>query len=247
MKYEPRLSADGTITLYSKEYDECYHSLQDGALTEALFKHVKPAFSLVQKPHFRILDICFGLGINTLTTIDYFLHGSHNIQSIEIFSPELDSQLLEQLKDFSYPKPLKHYREILLQLIENKVYKSKNIRVELYIGDARAYVKNLHDIDIVYQDAFSPKKNPLLWTVEYFSDIAKLLSEEGVVTTYSIATPVRLAMFEVGLNIYELEREGIKKITIASKKELPLKKIDMEMKKKRSTAKPLRDDMFEKI
>jgi len=244
MKYELRQSADGSLTLYSKEYGECYHSLKDGALTEALRKHVLPAFELVRKPHLRILDICFGLGINTLATIDHFMH-QESVRSLEIFSPELDADLLATLADFRYPARLMPYRRVIEELVERGEYRDENIRIELYVGDAREYVKRLRDIDVVYQDAFSPKKNPSLWTLEYFCDIAALLSEDGIVTTYSIATPVRLAMHEAGLRVYEMEPQGTKKITIASKRELPLTPIDMEAKKRRASAKVLRDEELE--
>ena len=240
MKYEKRVSADGSETLYSKEYDECYHSVKDGAFREALYKHVKPAFSLVKKSHLRILDICFGLGINTLTTL-YYLEQQTTISSVEIFSPELDSDVLTILYNIHYPPQLTNYLPILYQLIENKVYKSDNVSIELFIGDAREYIKRLKNIDVVYQDAFSPKKNPELWTVEYFEDIAKILTQDGVITTYSIATPVRLALYEAGLRVYEMQPEHVRKITIASKKDLPLKEIDMQRKKQLATAKPLRD------
>ncbi len=246
MKYERRRSADGSWTLYSKEFDECYHSLQDGALKEALFKHVIPAFTFVPKSHLRILDICFGLGINTLATLYYLEHGEHVVRSVEIFSPEFDSDLLELLPTFDYPKELQPYRQVVKDLIEYKVFKSKNIVIELYVGDAREYVKRVEKIDVVYQDAFSPKKNPLLWTLEYFEDIAKLLNEDGVLTTYSIATGVRLALHKVGLKVYEWEAEGLRKGTIASYASLPLHEVDMEAKAKRSTAQILRDKDFEK-
>ncbi len=241
MKYEKRISADGSETLYSKEYEECYHSIKDGAFQEALYKHVLPAFSLVPpKPHLRILDICFGLGMNTLTTLHYLQYQSAT-KSVTIFSPELDSELLLLLKDLRYPVQLQKYLPIIEQLVNNRVYKSDNISIELFVGDAREYIKTLGGIDIVYQDAFSPKKNPMLWTVEYFNDIASLMNEDGVLTTYSIATPVRLALYEAGFRIYEMQPKGVRKITIASKSILPLQEIDMEQKKLRATAQPLRD------
>jgi tRNA U34 5-methylaminomethyl-2-thiouridine-forming methyltransferase MnmC len=246
MKYEKRRSADGSWTLYSKEFDECYHSLKDGALKEALHKHVIPAFTFVSKEHLRILDICFGLGINTLATLYYLHKGSHPVRSVEIFSPEFDEELLRQLPTFSYPKELEPYKEIVKHLIEDKVFKSDNIHIELFVGDAREYVKRLRDIDVVYQDAFSPKKNPLLWTLEYFEDIAKLLTKDGVLTTYSVATPVRLALHRVGLRVYEWEAQGVRRSTVASFSELPLKEVDMEAKAGRSTANVLRDKDFEK-
>ena len=61
---------DGTFTLYSKEFDECYHSTKDGALNESLNKHIIPAFNLApKKDKITILDICYGLGYNTLSTL----------------------------------------------------------------------------------------------------------------------------------------------------------------------------------
>ncbi len=239
-KYRFQKSEDGSFTLYSKEYDECYHSIRDGAFRESLEKHVKPAFELTQKSHLRILDICFGLGFNTLSTL-YHLKQQREVKSVEIFSPELDSDLLVSLRHFPYPPKLLPFKKIVIELIENGRYEENGIFVELYKGDAREYVKGLRNIDVVYQDAFSPKKNPILWTVEYFEDIAKLLDPKGLLTTYSIASPVRFALDEAGFYIYEKEIEGIKKITIASKSELPLKKVDILAKKSRSRAKPLRD------
>jgi len=239
-RYEWRRSADGSYTLYSKEYKECYHSVKDGALREALKKHVEPAFKLTQKSHLRILDICFGLGFNTLATLYYFSK-QKRVKSLEIFSPELDAKLLETLPIFPYPDPLKPFVPVVRELVERGRYETSEIKIELKVEDAREYIKSLHDIDIVYQDAFSPKKNPTLWTVEYFQDLYAITSEDMVLTTYSIATPVRLALAEAGFLVYERSVEGIKKMTIASKKELPLLAIDMEAKAKRSTSKPLRD------
>ncbi len=240
MAYEVKETKDGSFTLYSSQYDECYHSPKDGALTEALHKHVIPAFSLATKKHLNILDICFGLGFNTLATL-YFLQHQSKVKSVDIYSPELDEKLLTKLKNFTYPSKLAPFFEILHILLEDKVYMGKNCKIELFIGDARAYVKRLANIDVVYQDAFSPKKNPTLWTVEYFQDIYNATSDDALLTTYSIASPVRLALWEVGFRIYEIEPKGTKKITIASKKTLPLKEIDMDLKAKRSTSKPLRD------
>ena len=244
MGYELKKTEDGSFTLYSEEYDECYHSLKDGAFREALYKHVLPAFELVKKPRLKILDICFGLGINTLTTLYHFFEQKET-ERIAIYSPELDSRLLRLLPRFRYPKELEPYTPIIFELIENKVYKSDNIEIELFVGDAREYVRRLDEVDIVYQDAFSPKKNPALWTLEYFRDIHKILSDEGVLTTYSVAAPVRLGLWKAGFRVYEAYPEGLKKITIASKRALDLKEIDMEKKAKLTTSAPLRDERRE--
>jgi len=46
---EKILTNDGTATLYSKEFDESYHSQKDGALRESLEKHIIPAFKFSKR------------------------------------------------------------------------------------------------------------------------------------------------------------------------------------------------------
>ena len=244
---KPILTKDGTFTMHSSIFDECYHSVNDGALSESLKKHIIPAFSLLPDiKEINILDICFGLGYNTLATLFYIKQNSIN-KKIKIFSPEIDEALIESLREFEYPKEFEEFRDIILTLADNKKYKSNNISIELYIGDARDMIKRLIEkdikIDIIYQDAFSPKKNPTLWTLEYFSDIKALSKEHTIITTYSSATAVRMGMYLNGFKIYQTPSSDVRVGTIASPKELPLKAVDMEHKiRVNPNAKPLRDD-----
>jgi len=84
-----------------------------------------------------------------------------------------------------------------------------------------------------------------LWTVQYFNDISNILSNDAILTTYSIATPIRLSIYENNLSIYEYKPDDSNKITIALNKkerEQNFKYIDMELKKQRNkTAKALYD------
>ena len=225
------LSDDGSYTAYSKEYDEHYHSTKDGALHESLKKHVIPAFELVQKDEVNILDICYGLGFNTLATILYYRQNRAGVK-LNIYSPELDKELVRSLENFTYPKEFESLKEIINALSREGVYEDENLYIELYLGDAREYVKGFKDrFDIVYQDAFSPSSNPLLWTKEYFGDIAKAMKREGVLTTYSIAFKTRLALYENGFNIYINAGEGYRDATLASLSPLSnAAAVDMEHK-----------------
>lgn len=110
-------------------------------------------------------------------------------------------------------------------------------------GRERDFEKKEASFDIVYQDAFSPKKNPELWTLEYFSDIKRLLAKKAVITTYSKATPVRLALYELGFNLYEHPRGSVRGGTIASNFDTKgLQKVDMLTKIKNApNSKVLRD------
>ncbi|QOY54479.1 hypothetical protein HUE87_11480 [Candidatus Sulfurimonas marisnigri] len=219
--HQMTLSDDGSYTAYSKEYDEHYHSTKDGALHESLVKHVHPAFKIKQHlKEINILDICFGLGFNTLATIYYHKKNSLTCK-LNIYSPELDSALIKSLKNFTYPKEFDEFKHIVLKLCETGAYQDETLHVELFVGDAREYIRNFKDkFDIVYQDAFSPSKNPTLWTKEYFSDIKNTMKKDGILTTYSMALATRLALYENSFNIYINSGEGFRDATVASMSEL---------------------------
>lgn len=225
-------SEDGSYTAYSAEYDEHYHSTKDGALNESLKKHVEPAFLLHStKEELRIIDICFGLGFNTLSTL-YYRDLYYPTMSLEIYSPELNGELVSSLVSFPYPKIFEPYAGVIADLCSVGGYEDERTQITVDITDARKAMRELEGIwDVCYQDAFSPSVNPVLWTREYFSDIARLIGEEGIVTTYSTAFSTRMALYENGLDVYMNRGEGFRNATIASKRILEgFEKVDMQHK-----------------
>ena len=214
-------SADGSYTAYSKEYDEHYHSTRDGALNESLYKHVYPAFKIKKNLQtINILDICFGLGFNTLATVYY--HKKNKLTcKLNIFSPELDVDLVKSLKNFTYPKEFEEFKHIIFNLVDSGTYSDDFLHIEIFLGDAREYIKKFENkFDIVYQDAFSPSTNSILWTKEYFADIQKACIQDAVLTTYSTALSTRLALYENGFNLYINSGKEFRNATVASQLEL---------------------------
>lgn len=238
------LSDDGSYTAFSKEYDEHYHSTKDGALKESLLKHIQPAFTIKHsQEEINILDICYGLGFNTLATL-YYMKKNRFLSKVNIYSPELDEKLVDSLDDFTYPKEFEEFRHIILALSKDRVYDDESVHIELFVGDAREFVRGFSDkFDIVYQDAFSPSVNPTLWTLEYFSDIKDAIKQDGILTTYSIALKTRLALWENGFNIYLNSGKEFRSSTVASLSTLDkFDKIDMKHKISCNTdVKPLMD------
>lgn len=227
---------DGSNTLYSSKYQQHFHDVKTGAIVESLTKHVIPALDYHKdKKALRILDICFGIGYNTFSTIYYAK--KHNLDiSFEIFSPELDFDLVKSLDEFSFPKEFDEIKHIINSLAKTQKYEDENLKIEVFIGDARKYINTLQNIDIVYQDAFSSEVNVELWSVEYFKDIFKACAQDCIVTTYSVATSIRLSMYEAGFEIYQIKPVKKKQtIAIKTKKDLEARYIDMELKKERNT------------
>jgi len=241
------LCEDGTNTLYSKEFDEPYHSTKDGALHESLEKHVKPSFAIKkEKQQLTILDICFGLGYNTFATIYYIK--KHNLKTkLHILSPEFDEELIHSLKSFDYPLEFYKIKHIIDAVSNDLFYKDEQFKIEILLGDARKSIPKIKEkIDIVYQDAFSPAHNPLLWTYEWFRDVRAICKEDAILTTYSIAAAIRLGLYENGFFIFLHHAKLMRSSTVASLTMLEgLEYIDMELKKERNlTARSLRDEVY---
>jgi len=228
---------DGSHTLFSQKYNQHYHNPDDGAINESLTKHILPTFKYHEnKKELKILDICFGIGYNTFSTIYHIKKNKLN-KKVSIYSPELDGNLVSSLQNFDFPKEFEDIKHIIKEVTKNLKYEDEDIKIEVNIGDAREYIKTLEkqSFDIIYQDAFSSEVNVELWTKEYFDDIYRLCNDTCVMSSYSVATPIRLSMNEAGFFIYEYRPEK-RKITLAtkSKKDVLGKFIDMDLKRQRN-------------
>jgi len=236
-KKEVVLCEDGTNTLFSKEFNEPYHSTKDGALHESLEKHVKPALALTKdKAQLTILDICFGLGYNTFATL-YYIKKHKLSTKVHILSPEFDEGLVRSLDTFDYPLEFENIKHIIKAISQDLYYEDEQFKIEILLGDARQSIPQIKEkIDIIYQDAFSPAHNPLLWTTEYFKDVRAICKEDALLTTYSTAAAIRLGLYENDFLIFVHRAEMMRYSTVASLKMLEdLEYIDMELKKVRNT------------
>lgn len=236
---------DGSFSLYSETYKDFYHSTKDGAILETLYKHIIPTFGLLlanqnanpsanfmlnptnptnlsPKNPIKILDICFGLGFNALFSLAF---AKHTNTSIALYSMEL--HLLEQLRNFAYPKILSYYlpvREIIDSLFLRGAWECENLSIYLHKGDAKDYIANLANqkpqnatFDIIYQDAFSPTKNAELWDKSHFKNLFTLLSQNGAISTYSTSKKVREICQNIGFEVYNMQCGNLKNGTILRK------------------------------
>jgi len=205
-------TADGSYTLKSNSVDgksETMHT-HHGAITESMEKFVKPA-GLEGKKEVKVLDICSGLGYNAASCIE-FLDDSTDIEidMVEISKETLASSLF-------IDNPIKSY-DIVKKAVENKLYNTgtlgfefhkekipDRIKISIHLNDARDVVKEIgqNRYDAVFLDPFSPLKSPELYTLEFFLILKNLLKSDGVILTYTSASPVRSAMVHAGLYVGE--------------------------------------------
>jgi tRNA U34 5-methylaminomethyl-2-thiouridine-forming methyltransferase MnmC len=200
------ITKDSSITFYSEEYNETYHSIT-GAVEEAFKKFAEPALEAVKgKNKISILDVCFGLGYNSAAAIDKVLE--HNIRcDITIVGLEKDKKILEQINNL---EPLIMSYHVIKDMVENDYqYDRDGVKISLLVGDALKTIKQAAKevkksevkFDIIFLDPFSPKKNPELWTEAFFKELRRLINKDGVLTTYSCAGIVRRNLKAAGFTV----------------------------------------------
>jgi len=179
------ITKDSSITFRNEKYGETYHSVS-GALEEAFEKFARPCNL---KNGMKVLDICFGLGYNSLAAI--------SLANVEIVGLENDITILEKIqsdkifKNNKNRKIIDNYNKIRIAA-RNLNYRDEKMKMKIILADARESIKKLNEkFDVVFLDPFSPKKCPELWTKDFLNNIAKVMKKGSVLATYSCARVVR--------------------------------------------------------
>ncbi|MFH0702536.1 MAG: MnmC family methyltransferase [bacterium] len=99
-------------------------------------------------------------------------------------------------------------REKIVQAAQNK---SDLLDIIIYICDAEDIIKDLNPYyHYIFHDPFAPSKAPNLWTIEFFSELYRLLNNNGNITTYSSASIVKSGLIKAGFHIEKTQPIGRK-------------------------------------
>ena len=194
---------DGSATLFSEAFQEACHSTS-GARQETQLHYIQGTKIVERFKEVRqlsILEVGFGLGIGFLETYESLksLPGTWRFLSLEI-----DEKLLEWFRQENCEHDfLKHLK--WSELSGGKILSAKNEQTELTVlcGDARQVLPQYlaahpQTWNSIYQDAFSPKRNPVLWTKEWFELLKSHSAPDALLSTYSASTSIRKSLHESG-------------------------------------------------
>ena len=188
------------------EYNESYKTKSVGAYTESLHKFINGTniIDRSKEKDIRLLDICFGVGLNLALTFDYCI--KHNISNkLHAVSVEKDYNLIDIVKKTQILMPVKGYK--ILRHALNNPY--KNISLELYIRDAIDFIYDLKgQFDVIYFDPFSKKHNPDMWSDDMFLKLYSLLAKGGVMTTYAAGKSIKESLINAGFSVSSLNSIG---------------------------------------
>ena len=210
------LTEDGSLTRFHPEYNEHYHSLS-GARDEALNRFVIPC-RLIDiartKGRIRFLDVGFGLGVNVAVTLQEI---QRQVPGTRCEWTSLEKELLP-IKELVPHFGSGELAETLSSFVVDHGVDTDLYSGRLLEGDARDRFRDLQStFDAIYLDPFSPGKNPEMWSVDVMRALWEVCDEGGILSTYSSAATVRLALMEAGWEIGLGPRVGRKSSgTVAS-------------------------------
>ena len=205
--YKQIITEDGSITLFSEIYGESCHSTS-GAETETDLHYISgcniPAISK-QLDSINILEVGFGLGIGLKQTLKTTIPNSCFLNFISF---EIDSDLIEATLDelkYEYTKNSHCY-----------VVKNDELNLLVFYGNARASIDTIpkyfdEKFHAIYQDAFSPKRNAILWTTEWFKLLKSLADKECILSTYSSSSSIRKSLLAANWFVTKGDKFGPKR------------------------------------
>ena len=212
------ITNDGSHSIFNPEVNETYHS-RHGAIVEAEYVFIKNGLLAENKKKFNILEVGFGTGLNALLTAQKAQQKEININyhGIELYPVQKESYI-----QLNFTELIGEEKSKLLQIHECKWEKENVINDFFKLTKNEIALENYTSktkFDIIYFDAFSPEKQPELWTAIIFQNMYNLLNEDGFLVTYCAKGVVKRTMKAVGFEIIVLDGPpGKRQMTRANKK-----------------------------
>jgi tRNA U34 5-methylaminomethyl-2-thiouridine-forming methyltransferase MnmC len=204
MDYELILTEDGSHTLFVPEIDECYHSTH-GAVQESRHIFIEAGLNHCVKSEVQVLEIGFGTGLNAFLTLVEAERGGRRIHytSLEKYPVEVENALLLNYADKASLGQKKFFEMLQTSAWNTKVEIAPFFSMEKVEADFIGF--NFTGLyDVIYFDAFSPEKQPEMWSLEQFEKIATHCNPGAVLTTYCAKGVVRRAMQAAGFAVERL-------------------------------------------
>ena len=191
------ITNDGSHSIFNPEVNETYHS-KHGAIVEAEYVFIKNGLLAENKKEFNILEVGFGTGLNALLTAQKAKQKkiTINYHGIELYPVKKDSY-----SQLNFTELIGEEKSKLLQIHECKWEKENVINNFFKLTKNEIALENYTSrtkFDIIYFDAFSPEKQPELWTAIIFQNMYNLLNEDGFLVTYCAKGVVKRTMKAVG-------------------------------------------------
>ncbi len=220
---------DGSVTIRNPEINEEYHS-HCGALGETYELYLKRSGFLAALQQHRplvVLDVGLGLGYNAIAAIEAWLKADKP-GPLTLVSLEKQASLVSAIANGNgswcshwpshWSDLTRHLKPITANEWQCRINHDNGASLAwtVLIGDgAQTPLPNL-GYNFVFQDAFSPKKNPELWSQDWFHKVRSCAATDCTLVTYSVARMVKDNLESSGWTYKKIPAPGAKKHWLAA-------------------------------
>lgn len=204
MNSELLITSDGSHTLFVPAIDESYHSTH-GAIQESRYIFIEAGLKQCAKSEISVLEIGFGTGLNAFLT---FIEAEKCHQKIHFTTVELYPVEIEKALQLNYPEELDQENSANFEKMHTSKW-NEEIQItpcftlkKIETDFTRYTFEN--KFDVVFFDAFSPEKQPEMWTEQQFEKIYACCNSGAILTTYCAKGVVRRAMQAAGFVVERL-------------------------------------------
>lgn len=253
--------ANGSYSIHSLAEEETFHPVV-GPAVEAEALYVKQ-LGVVERFHahrgeFVVWDVGLGAAANPLT----FLNALGNaVGHVHLVSFDHKREPLEfALQNRAYLPYMAGYEEALITLLKEgrSGFQRGDVRVDwkMHVGDFPTLVATPTAGEwpkphVVMFDAFSPARNPAMWTLPVFTNVFRLLDpvRPCALPTYSRSTLLRVTLLLAGFFVGVGHATGEKEETTVAANALELVKEPLDSRwlqrvRRSSSAEPLREPIY---
>lgn len=224
-EYKIVTTKDGSKTVYDNETCEHFHSIY-GAFEESRHIFIENGLSHCKaKSSINILEVGFGTGLNVLLTIIDTETSFKSVNYVAVEPYPLPESIYSNL---NYPEITNRQdlNDIFLKLHNSQFnfpfYVNENFILYKLLEKLEDVQLSPGAFDLIYFDAFSPKVQPELWTLDVFVKMFEALKIDGLLITYSSSGYVKKNLQAAGFKIELLPGpSGKRHITSAKKEILP--------------------------
>jgi tRNA U34 5-methylaminomethyl-2-thiouridine-forming methyltransferase MnmC len=210
-------TGDGSHTLYTPQFDEMYHS-RHGALTESQHIFISNGLEAIDSTGINVFEVGFGTGLNALLS---WLYAENKDIQINYHSIELYPIPQEIISQINYPELIgskEKFQKLHHAEWDKTIQLSSHFSLHKINASIIDFQPALPSMHIVFFDAFSPEKQPEMWTTEIFDKMFKLLASNRILVTYCSKSYVRKNMQQAGFEIKKLQGPHGKRDMVRAKK-----------------------------
>jgi tRNA U34 5-methylaminomethyl-2-thiouridine-forming methyltransferase MnmC len=206
MKREIITTNDGSKTIHLPDWNESYHS-KHGAVQEAQHVFIKSGLLKLSKTDISILEIGFGTGLNAMLTLNKTKETKQNVHysGLEAYPVSLDE--LKALKYNDLPE-VKENEDLFWQIHNVKWNEEFNVTHSFTLIKLEEQLDQFkpseNTFDLIYFDAFGPRVQPDMWTLDIFKKLFKSLKNNGIFVTYCAKGQVRRDLIEAGFTVEKI-------------------------------------------